>query len=233
MALWTPAWMKDLIAWIHNPSIPMYGRWAHAAQNEGGVDLTSPGGTPVLALATGPIIAMGTFVHANGNPGYGVVTTRINVPGHGLQDLYYQHIDIAPGLKVGQIVQRGQVIGHVRSNVGEVEVGFNAGWGGIWGTHHPGPWVTDPRPWLAALLGGSVPNTSTTGVGNASTPGTKDAVPAVPTSPTSCAPWDIPCLLQETVKTEYFQRSAIVFAGIVLALIGVIVLAVGHGAKIP
>jgi len=149
---------------------------------EGGIDIASPGGTPVYALETGPLEGAGYFCHggsmfsktaacASGSPGYGVVTQRVNVPGYGLQDLYYQHIDIDPGLTLcsmgncyGQIVQKGQRIGTIRQNVGMLELGFNAGgasqgpggnqvtWGTVWGPAHPGPWVSDPRPMLKALI---------------------------------------------------------------------------------
>ena len=186
MAAWVPTWLKDMQAYFANPNVSMYGRWNQpASKMEGGVDLTSPGGTPVYALGDGTIVGAGNFWHFgslytpnSGNPGYGVVTTRINVPGYGLQDWYVQHIDLAPSIKqcqgsacTGQVVHKGDLLGYVRSDVGEVETGFNADWGGIWGSNHPGKWATDPRPMLSALMGTGTPSTlggSVSGSGGAS-----------------------------------------------------------------
>lgn len=173
MSIWSPAWLKDMQAWLDNPNVSMYGRWNQpSSAMEGGVDLTSPGGTPIYALADGVVVGAGNFWHSaslytpgSGNPGYGVVTTRINVPGYGQQDWYVQHIDIAPSIQAcqgsacsGQIVHKGDILGYTRSNVGEVETGFNADWGGVWGTNHPAPWATDPRPLLASLMGAGTPS---------------------------------------------------------------------------
>lgn len=170
-----PQWMKDLEAWFNNPNVYMYGRWDQPAyKNEGGVDLTSPGGTPVYALEGGYLQGAGDFWHGGGNclysggtgcsPGYGVVTIREDVPGYGLQDQYYQHINLNPSIPTcyagncnGAYVPKGTLLGWVNPAVGEVETGFNADWGGIWGVNHPGAWATDPRPMLAALLGEPAP----------------------------------------------------------------------------
>lgn len=147
--------------------------------NEGGVDIPLPGGTPIYALATGPLEGLGNFWHSqnlytpgSGNPGYGVLTERVNVPGLGPSDVYYQHIDLAPGLQTcyagncgGQVVRQGQLIGYSRANVGEVEMGINANWGGVWGpSPHPGSWVTDPRGPLKALAGAGPSSTVSTGI---------------------------------------------------------------------
>lgn len=164
MALWVPTFMKDMLPYIQNPNVGgMYGMWdsptpglhpdGSVTPGEGGVDLTSPIGTPVYALASGPIVGAGYWNDEN----HGVVTTRVQVPGAGTQDLYYQHIILDPSITqcVGnactQSVVAGQKIGTV-GGYGETEVGFNAKWGGIWGDNHPGPWFLDPRPLLAALL---------------------------------------------------------------------------------
>lgn len=155
-----PAWLQEMEAWINNPSIYMYGMWdsptpgdvngpyGPGVPGEGGVDLGSSQGTPVYALATGKVIASGYWKDKL----HGVVTTRVNVPGQGLQDLYYQHINIASGITPGMTVQKGQLIGTVGS-LNEVEVGFNANWGYPWQNgKHPGPWVKDPRPWIKSLM---------------------------------------------------------------------------------
>lgn len=157
---------------------------------EGGVDVPMPGGTPIYALASGPLKGYGYFYHggpyftsqeygAGSNPGYGVVSEQVNVPGLGLEDLYYQHIDLANNFQFcasgncgNQMVKAGQLLGYSRGNVGEVEVGLgaNTGWGGIWGnSSDPGQWIGDPRSAISAVAGagpsitpGSVPTTSQT-----------------------------------------------------------------------
>lgn len=154
---------------VNNPAFWRISNPVAAAQNEGGVDIPAPGGTPVYALATGYLESSHLFWHnppdvasnLGGNPGYGVVTERVNIPGFGLEDLYYQHIDINPNLPTclggncnGYVVHKGDVIGWVKSNVGEIEMGVNPqGWGPVWGpAQHPGPWV-DPGNMIAALVG--------------------------------------------------------------------------------
>ena len=164
---WIPGYLQAMAAYLTNPNVSgMYGMWdSNIPGNkgfipgEGGVDLGAPVGTPVYALADGPIIGAGYW----NDSGHGVVTTRIQVPGAGTQDLYYQHITLDPsitqcsgGTCPGQTVTRGQKIGTV-GPYGETEMGFNAQWGTIWGTNHPGPWIPDPRPWLAGLMNGSAP----------------------------------------------------------------------------
>lgn len=171
--------MRAMQAYLSNPNVPgMYGMWdsptpglhpnGSVTPGEGGVDLGAPIGTPVYALANGPIIGAGYW----NDQAHGVVTTRIDVPGHGTQDLYYQHITLDPSITQcagstcpGQVVTRGERIGTV-GPYAETEMGFNADWGGIWGTNHPGPWAVDPRPMLAVLLNGQAPS------GQSSTPGT-------------------------------------------------------------
>lgn len=161
-----PVWLKDMIAWINSGGkLPMYDI-AGGHPGEGGVDLSSPEGTPVLALATGPLIAV-SHAELGGSCYGGVVTQRINVPGYGVQDIYYQHVlidlpecggvwkgncvpstgaDVACG-----VLTAGTKIGTVGS-IGEVEVGFNSGWGGPYGTNHPDVWRHDPEKLIASLI---------------------------------------------------------------------------------
>lgn len=214
----------------------MYGRWNHAAQMEGGVDLTSPGGTPIYALATGPLIGAGNFWHSSdlytpgsGNPGYGVVTQRVNVPGYGPQDLYYQHIQIAPGISTcyanacnNQIVQKGQLIGWTTPGVNEVEMGFNANWGGVWGINHPGPWATDPRPMLATLAQGA---------GNYQGPVGTDGTTSSGGAAQPCGPLDITCMLSglwaslQGPLVSWGEHVAIFVLAAVLIVLGFFLLA--------
>ena len=53
---------------------------------------------------------------------------------------------------VGKTVQRGQLIGYTRPDMYGLEVGINPTWRGVWaGNTVPGPWITNPRPYLKAL----------------------------------------------------------------------------------
>jgi len=168
---WLPAYLQNLAS-------STYGMWdapdpglhpdGSVTAGEGGIDVGVPNGTPVYAIADGQVIASGYWK----DNGHGVVTTRINVPGAGPQDLYYQHIQIDPSIKTGQTVKRGQLIGTI-GPYNEIEMGFNAAWGGVWGTNHPGPWVKDPRPWLNAILNGNgaaPPTTAGTAAGSTGSP---------------------------------------------------------------
>src|SRR6266702_3014202 len=221
---WT--YLKDMAAWIASPSIIMYGRWNHPppsgnpnAPGEGGVDLTAPQGTPIYALATGTVIGAGYWTGNASDPSgkaHGVVTTRINVPGAGAQDLYYQHLTIDPSIKAGSIVQKGQQIGTVGA-FGETEMGFNANWGTIWGTNHPGPWASDPRPMLKALM-------------------TDNSVSSAPTDSTTFNPLDPTTYFTSMVPTlkSWGEYIAIFLIASVLIVIGFVLLneqAVGKAVK--
>jgi hypothetical protein len=176
MTLFAPTYLQNMVDWINNPNTPMYIRRDHKDRLEGGVDLASAGGTPVYALATGPIVGAGYFCHPNSDfpngdftrstpgpcvqPGYGVVTQRVNIPGYGVNDLYYQHIDIDPSVPLcptgagctGTLIA-GQRIGTIHPGVNELEMGLNANWGTIWGpSPHPNAWSDDPRPAIASLM---------------------------------------------------------------------------------
>lgn len=157
---WIPAYLAGMKPYLDNPNVSgMYGMWdapdaadvngpfGPGVPGEGGVDLDSPQGTPVYALADGKIIGIGYWK----DQGHGVVTTRIMVPGHGTNDIYYQHIIFDPKLKQGQTVKRGQQIGTI-GQYNEIEIGFNANWGQPWGENHPAGWVKDPRPLIEALM---------------------------------------------------------------------------------
>jgi Peptidase family M23 len=218
---WIPAYLQNL-------ATANYGMWnapdpalhpdGSVTPGEGGVDVGTPNGTPVLAIADGTVIASGYWKDA----GHGVVTTRINVPGAGTQDLYYQHIQIDPSLKTGQVVKRGQQIG-VIGPYSEIEMGFNAAWGGVWGTNHPGPWVKDPRPWLNAILSGN----GAAPTGSGATGGTPSTGSPNPLTDPIGAFW---AAAAPTFK-QWGEYIAIFLIAIVLLVIGFILLGGGDGVR--
>lgn len=163
------------------------------AADEGGIDLGGNKiGQPLQALNNGTIVGAGYFCHGGpyfmtsptgggqcGAPGYGVVTIRMDTP-YGMQDLYYQHINIDPSIQLctganckGQQVMKGQVIG--TGGVGNppqnlLEMGVNVPWGGIWGQNHPGPWK-DPEQIIRSLMNNYGGTQTTYGAGSSGTPG--------------------------------------------------------------
>jgi Peptidase family M23 len=233
-------WLQDMISWISNPAQQMYDRVAHAGQAEGGVDVFSPIGTPVYALADGPIIASGF----NNVDGKGVITTRVNVPGYGTQDLFYQHIDMAPGIancgglcKSGQqIVQKGQLIGYVSDPQGRwsphIELGFNAGWCCAWGdpNNHPGSWMSFPEPLIAALMkaGGGGPGTGTTGSSGTGGGTGGSSTDNSSSFPATCAPWDIRCSIAAFTSSNTARQMGLLFIGLIFLLIGVQIIFFGN-----
>ena len=231
-------YLKDLQAWVANPFIPMYGRWNHPppagnpnAPGEGGVDLTAAPGTPVYALGTGPLLSANTFAALGFSHPGAVLSQRVNVPGAGPQDIYYQHIDLLPGFQTctggncsGRIIQAGQQIGFV-SSVGETELGFNPNWGSLYGaSNHPGPWPLDPRPWLAALATGAPASTST---GSSSSAGTNPPSP----SAGGGGACDIP-IFGGIICSPFFEQGAFVLVGLLLALVGLVIIAMPEANKL-
>lgn len=215
--MWIPTFLQNL-------ATANYGMWnsptpglhpnGAITPGEGGVDVGTPNGTPVYAIADGPVIASGCW----NDSAHCVVTTRVNVPGSGAQDLYYQHIQIDPSIKTGSQVKRGQKIGVV-GPYNEIELGFNSGWGGIWGANHPGPWIRDPRPWLNAILGGNGDAPTTT----ASTASTGASILTDPIGAfwTTAAP---------TFK-QWGEYAAIFVLAIVLVIIGFVLIGGGDATK--
>ncbi len=129
------------------------------APDEGGIDIGLPNHTAITSLCNGVIVGAGNFWHSNGDPGFGVVTIQCDVPGLGKSDIYYQHIDIEKSIKFcqlngckGQTVSRGQLIGWSKTPPGDLEIGINAPWTGVWGpTKKPGTWVHNPELYLKNL----------------------------------------------------------------------------------
>lgn len=244
----TELWLQQMGEWILNPNLSgMYGRWnakdasqctqgGYGTPGEGGVDLPSPGGTPVYALGSGPVLGAGTWTSAAGLTS-GIVTIGTQVPGvSGTQQMYYQHINIDPSIQKGGTVQAGQKIGTVMNQTGEVEVGYNAVWGGPWGTNKDcSKWTTDPRPWIAALmLNAPVSSGSQAQSAVASNIQQSSSFNATANSAT-CAPWNIPCIVGNAISAlgstvhNVLIRIGFFILGILLFIAGGILL-ISHDA---
>ena len=227
-----PAWLAEMAAWLKNKSIYMYGMWdsptpgdvngprGPGVPGEGGVDLGAPSGTPVYALATGVVEGAGYWKDQL----HGVVTTRVNVPGAGMEDLYYQHIIIAPGIKQGMTVQKGTLLGKVGS-LNETEVGFNANWGQPWGLNHPGPWIKDPRPWIAALMTEtSSPGSSNGSTGSTTTPDSNSMNSNNPSSGIGIGPLTIDLSQYVTGIENWLKSAGIVVTGGIIVLLALVLI---------
>jgi murein DD-endopeptidase MepM/ murein hydrolase activator NlpD len=82
---------------------------AGGARRHDAIDIMAPAGTPVVAAAPGTVEKL--FY----SPGGGGITLYVRSD-DGLWSYYYAHLQsYAPGLKEGQRVQRGQILGRVGS----------------------------------------------------------------------------------------------------------------------
>lgn len=82
---------------------------AGGARRHDAIDIMAPHGTPVVAAASGVVDKL---FYSDGGGG---VTAYVRSP-DGLWSYYYAHLQrYAPGLKEGEQVKRGQVIGYVGS----------------------------------------------------------------------------------------------------------------------
>ena len=211
------AYLQDIVNWINNPNTWLYGRWNNPpSAAEGGVDLFSPAGTPVYALGNGQVIAKGL----NNVDGRGVITVRTDVPGYGKQDLFYQHIDInsAVNTEPGAIITYGERIGSVtdKGNNSHVELGFNSGWGGPWGSNHPDKWYTDPRPLLKALVL-QHPNAAAGGQDAGASSSTANCPDYVSNAPLIGLPL---CAIYEAL-VNFGEHIAVFLLALVLLLVGI------------
>lgn len=176
-----------------------------------------PSGTPITALFSGVV----TDVHMLfGQPS---VTVALDNPINPLATHTSYNFLGSSNVTVGERITAGQQIGVAG---GAVNTAFALTPDPVWGSTNfnlnaTGNPLLDPRPVLESIrsgLGQGAYQTFNLSAGK--------------TSSTACAPWDIPCMVSELVSGDFFQRGAIIFIGIVLALIGIIVLTVGHGAQI-
>lgn len=158
----------ELTYWLTHIGQHFKGGWSGSGEN--GIDVSMPVGTPVYAVAGGPVVGAGYY---GGGGVVSVEETRGRV-------WYYQHLDLLrPDIESGQTrnVQAGELVGwsggqstgghHPSSlkfsNDGHghgwphIEVGINAPWGGIWGPMSEKSANVDPLPILQAIAksGGS------------------------------------------------------------------------------
>ena len=96
-----------------NPAAPVsspFGRRVHpvlgGVRHHAGVDLAAPAGSPVLATATGVVVAAGPL---------GAYGLRVDLhhPASGLTTRYAHLAGFRPGLRVGARVRRGALVGYV------------------------------------------------------------------------------------------------------------------------
>lgn len=96
-----------------SPAAPVsspFGRRVHpvlgGVRHHAGVDFAAPAGAPVLATASGVVVAAGPL------GGYGL-RVDLRHPSSGLTTRYAHLSDLRPGLRVGARVRRGALIGFV------------------------------------------------------------------------------------------------------------------------
>lgn len=185
-------------------------------------NIAIPAGVPITALLPGTV----TDVSNRGAGDGGLsVTMKMDNPLNNLaQYISYNFLGNA-NVNVGQHLNPGDQVGVAGSPTGidfALGLGPSPSWGSGSFPQGSGNPLTDPRQLLKSVISGTpLPQGNTL----SSTTGGS-------TSSTQCAPWDIPCIISQTVTSDFFQRGSILFIGIVLALIGIIVLTVGNGAKI-
>jgi hypothetical protein len=123
-----------------------------------GIVVSVKPGQAITALVDGDIVGAGLMTYG------GVVTVRSYVPLLGYADIYYQHIQPAPGIQFckfgacyGQTVRRGDVLGYATHDY--VETGINSPYhgyspsAGLWGPKvHPTRWVEYPDVYFKLLL---------------------------------------------------------------------------------
>lgn len=188
-------------------------------------NIAVPSGTPITALTSGVVTNIQDKPYAGGLS----VTVKMDQALNSLAQYVNYNFLGGTSVNVGQRVSVGQQIGTAGSPYG-IDFALALSSGPVWGGsgfqyNAQGNPLLDPRQLLNAAKGGTLPTSSVqSGVtGGASTSSQ---------SPSQCAPWDIPCLLSEAVHSDYTQRGGIIFVGVLLALIGVVVLFIGHGAQV-
>lgn len=143
----------ELAYWFSHITQRFKGGYSGSGEN--GVDIGMPTGTPVYAVAGGPVVGNGYYA------GGGVVSIKQQQG----RVWYYQHLDlIEPSIASGQTkqVQPGQLIGWSGGQLSggqhpssrqfssgpHIEVGVNAPWQGIWGPASDKSANVDPLPIL-------------------------------------------------------------------------------------
>ena len=218
------------------------------------VNVQAPGGTPITALFPGTVTSV-----QQTSWGQNVVTVKLdNALNYLATHTAYQHMSSA-NVQVGQHVQTGSLIGY-NNAAGQVPVGFSFysgdvyGSGSAWNTLQQdlapgGAGLLNPGKLLGVPEGGylrsnlqGLPDVGGSGGGTGGTTGTTGSTNfssmsggATTSSSSSCAPWDIQCIVKEGMMSffgsDFFTQSMIVTVAVVLGLIGVIVLVFGHGSE--
>ncbi len=157
-------------------------------------NILAPAGLGVSAPADGVV----TGISNNFSDGFGnAVTVRFNKPPnpYATHFVFLHLTSLSPGLKVGQMVKAGDVLGWTGSNPQNASLGFalypgnNYGKDSAWSAFDTVPNLTgngvyNPVPYLDALKNGKVTNINPATGANTNTS----------LGGTMCAPWDIGCV---------------------------------------
>lgn len=201
-------------------------------------NIAVPSGVPITSLFSGTV----TDVSNRGASDAGLsVTVRLDNAINSLaQYISYNYLGSASVVK-GQHISSGEQVGVAGSPTGinfAVALGSDPVWGSGPGFQQNavGNPLLDPRPILKEAANGTLATSiGFNHIGNASPLSSTSG--GGTTSSSQCAPWDVPCIVQEGLSTlvhsDFFTQSIIVTVAIILILIGVIVLAFGHGAPNP
>lgn len=218
------------------------------------VNVQAPAQYPITSLFSGTVTSV-----QQTSWGQNVVTVKLDQALNYLAThVAYQHLS-SSSVQVGQHVQTGSLIGF-NNNSGQVPVGLSFysgdvyGSGSAWNTLqqdlapggagllNPGKLLGIPeggylRSNLSGLpdVSGSGGATSSGAQGPQGTTNLSSMTGGSNTSSSSCAPWDIPCIVQQGMASffgsDFFTQSAIVTVAVLLGLIGVVVLVFGHGSE--
>lgn len=192
------------------------------------VNVQAPGGYPITALFPGTVTSV-----QQTSWGQNVVTVKLDQALNYLAThTFYEHLS-SSNVQVGQHVNTGSLIGYNNAS-GQVPVGFGFYSGDIYGSGSAwqtlqrdlapgGQGLLNPGKLLNIPEGGHLGSNFSSMTGGATTSGS------------TCAPWDIPCVVQEGMASffgsDFFTQSIIVTVAIILGLIGVVVLVFGHGSE--
>jgi Peptidase family M23/Transglycosylase SLT domain len=239
---------NKMVTWVKDMYAGSVQKWsgANSATGEQGFDYGVTMNTPIPTIYGGKVVFAGKTDWGNGTSSGGVVVVQTVI--NGVTNYFYQlHLNSA-NVKAGDIVNPGDIIGMSGGQTSggnwntstqftsgpHGEVGFNASFlnQGNVGAALKAQGITVPANFnpisdltnvadIAASAGGS--NTGSSG-GNQTTP-----PPANTGNSTTCAAWDISCIINQFFTSDFFQRATLIFIALVILLIGVLILFFSDG----